>query len=67
LLDLQNEYGEPFEKVYWMSQPRYYTIDHEVLNYTLDEAGEHVIMILKHVFEGAWICDPFQVIDASDE
>ena len=63
LLNMQNRPGEPFLKVYWMSQPRYYTKDHLVWNYSLDEAGEHVVLILKHVFEGIWICDPFQVVD----
>lgn len=67
LLDLQSAYGEPFVKVYWMSQPYYFTKDHKVWNYTFDEAGEHVILILKHVFEGIWICDPFQVIEDQTE
>ena len=63
LLNLQNAPGEPFIKVYWMSHPRYFTRDHKVWNYTLDEAGPHVILILKHMFEGIWICDPFRVVD----
>jgi hypothetical protein len=64
LLNLQSEPGSPFVKVYWMSQPYYYTKDHKVWNYSFDEAGEHVVLILRHVFEGIWICDPFQVIEA---
>ncbi len=67
LLNLQNAPGEPFIKVYWMSHPRYFTIDHKVWTYSLDEAGQHVILILKHTFEGIWICDPFQVVDPALE
>ena len=63
LLEYQSEPGEPFVKVYWMSQPNYFTKDHKVWNYSLDEAGEHAILILQHVFEGAWICDSFQVTE----
>lgn len=63
LLDLQEGYGEPFVKVYWMSQPYYFTKDHVVWHYTLDEPGEHVVLILQHVFEGIWICEPFQVVE----
>ncbi len=63
LLDLQEKYGEPFVKIYWMSQPYYFTRDHKVWHYTLDEAGEHAIMLLQHVFEGAWICQPIQVME----
>lgn len=61
LLDLQEDPGEPFVKVYWMSLPFYFTTDHVVWTYTLDEPGEHAILILQHVFEGSWICDPFLV------
>jgi hypothetical protein len=50
-----------------MSQPYYFTKDHKVWTYSFDEAGEHVILILQHVFEGIWICDPFQVIEAPTE
>ncbi len=64
LLDLQEGYGEPFIKVYWMSQPYYFTKDHEVWHYSLDEPGEHAIMLLQHVFEGIWLCQPFQVVEA---
>jgi hypothetical protein len=67
LLDLQSETGVPFVKVYWMSQPYYYTKDHQVWNYSFDETGEHVILILQHVFEGAWICDPFMVTETATE
>lgn len=61
LLGLQDKPGEPFVKVYWMSLPFYFTADHVVWTYTLDEPGEHAILILQHVFEGSWICDPFLV------
>jgi hypothetical protein len=67
LLDLQSEPGEPFVKVYWMSQPYYYTRDHKVWNYSLDEAGEYAILILQHVHVGMWICGPFRVIEAASE
>jgi hypothetical protein len=67
LLDLQSEPGEPYIKEYWMSQPYYFTKDHKIWSYSLDEAGEHVILILQHVFEGIWICDPFQVMEVSSE
>jgi hypothetical protein len=67
LLDRQSEPGEPFVKVYWMSQPYYFTRDHKVWNYSLDEPGEHAVLVLKHVFEGVWICAPFDVIEATDE
>ena len=53
LLDLQDKPGEPFIKVYWMSLPFYFTTDHVVWTYTLDEPGEHAILILQHVFEGS--------------
>jgi len=64
LLDLQEGYGQPFVKVYWMSQPNYFTRDHKVWHYSLDEAGEHAILLLQHVFEGIWICQPIQVVEA---
>ena len=64
---LQSEHGEPFVKVYWMSQPNYYTRDHKVWHYTFDEPGEHAIMILQHVHVGMWICESFQVIEAMSE
>ena len=67
LLNLQSEYGEPFVKVSWMSQPSYFTKDHKLWTYSFDEAGQHVFLILKHVFEGIWICDPFQVVEPADE
>jgi len=67
LLDLQNEAGEPFIKVYWMSQPYYFTHDHQVWTYSLEEAGEHVILVLQHMFVGSWICDPFMVTEAETE
>jgi plastocyanin len=67
LLNLQSDFGEPFVKVYWMSQPYYFTKDHKVWTYSFDESGEHVILILQHVFEGVWICDPFYVIEAPTE
>jgi hypothetical protein len=62
LLDLQKSYGEPFVKVYWMSQPYYFTRDHIVWHYTLDEPGEHAILLLQHVYVGMWICQPIQVV-----
>ena len=61
LLNLQDHNGEPFVRVYWMSLPFYYTRDHKVWHYTLDEPGEHAILILQHVHVGMWICEPFQV------
>ena len=67
LLDLQNEHGEPFVRVYWMSLPNYYTRDHKVWHYSLDEPGEHAVLILQHVHVGMWICEPFQVIEAGSE
>lgn len=67
LLAMQSEPGEPYIKEYWMSQPYYFTKDHKIWTYSLDEAGEHVILILQHVFKGIWICDPFQVIEVSPE
>lgn len=67
LLDLQDENGEPFVRVYWMSLPYYYTKDHKVWHYTLDEPGEHAILILQHVHVGMWICEPFQVVEGVSE
>ena len=67
LLDLQSEPGEPFNKVYWMSHPFYFTRDHKVWTYSFDEAGEYVVLILQHVYKGIWICDPFQVTEAPIE
>jgi hypothetical protein len=64
LLYLQEAYGEPFVKVYWMSQPYYFTRDHKVWHYSLDEAGEHAILLLEHVHVGIWICQPIQVVEA---
>ncbi len=63
LLNLQDGYGEPFVKVYWMSQPYYFTRDLKVWNYSLDEAGEHAILLLQHVHVGIWICQPIQVVE----
>ena len=64
LFDLQDEYGEPFVIVYWMSQPYYFTKDHKVWHYTLDEAGEYAILVVQYVFEGKWICQPIQVVES---
>jgi hypothetical protein len=66
LLAMQSVPGEPFVKEYWMSQPSYFTKDHQVWNYSLDVTGEHAVLILKHVFEGAWICGQFDVIEDPD-
>ncbi len=63
LLDLQDEYGEPFVIEYWMSQPYYFTRDHKVWHYSLGEAGEYAILIVQYVFEGKWICQPIQVME----
>ena len=63
LVDLQAEPGDNFAIEYWMSEPFYFTRDHITWTVSLDEAGEHGILISVYNHVGIWLCIPFQVIE----
>ena len=67
MVDLQSEPGDPFFIEYWMSKPFYYTKDHITWTVSLDEAGEHGILISEYGHVGIWLCIPFQVIEVPPE
>jgi len=67
LVDLQAEPGDNFAIEYWMSKPFYYTKDHKIYTVSLDEAGEHGILISVYNHVGIWLCIPFQVIETPSE
>ena len=67
MLDLQSEPGQPFSREPWMSQPFYITKDHKVWNVTLDEQGEHVIVVAEYGHAHIWLCIPFQVVEAESD
>ena len=62
LVDLQAEPGDNYMIETWMSKPFYYTKDHKIYIVSLDEAGEHGIVISEDKHAGIWHCAPFQVI-----
>jgi len=67
LIDLQTEPGDNFMIESWMSKPSYYTKDHITWTVSLDEAGEHGILISVYNHIGIWLCAPFQVIENPSE
>ena len=67
LVDLQTEPGDTYGIETWMSQPFYYTKDHKIYTVSLDEAGEHAIVISEDKHVGIWHCVPFQVIETPSE
>ena len=67
LVDLQTEPGDTYGIEPWMSQPFYYTKDHKIYTVSLDEAGEHAIVISEYKHVGIWHCVPFQVIETPSE
>jgi len=67
LVDLQTEPGDNFMIESWMSKPSYYTEDRKIYIVSLDEAGEHGIVISEDKHVGIWLCAPFLVIENPSE
>jgi len=49
----------------WVEHPPYVTRDHEVWTFTLDEPGEHAILVGSYTPWREYICGPFQVVEAT--
>jgi hypothetical protein len=51
----------------WVEHPPYFTKDHEVWTFTLDEVGEHAILVGSYEPWREYICGPFQVVEAPSD
>lgn len=67
MVNLQSEPAEYIPFIPWISFPFYFTFDHEVYTYSLDEVGEHFISVQDGLKTHMWLCAPFQVIGVSSD
>jgi hypothetical protein len=67
LLDLQSEPGEYIEQPLWTTHPFNFTRDHETWTVSLDESGEHAIVLGSYSPKSVWVCYAFQVIEPLSE
>jgi hypothetical protein len=66
-LDIYIEPEESHPEPEWVRHPPYVTADHEVWTFTLDEAGEHAILVGSYTPWREYICGPFQVVEGPSD
>jgi hypothetical protein len=64
-LDIYLGPEEPHPEPVWVKHPPYFTEDHEVWTLTLNEPGQHAILVGSYTPWREYICGPFQVNEAA--